>query len=96
MHCPYCNAALDTSGAEFRCVASGALFSRHLSAAFLERYATTTSIGDASTGVTVRTSHFFCPGCGVLMQSDACSSCHRAFDRSLLRELIELNPHVVP
>jgi hypothetical protein len=95
MHCPYCAAALiEAEREELKCSNSGALFSRHVSGIFRQRYACATSVAGPAVGG-VEVGQWYCPACGVPMRGYECGVCSRAFELSLVHQLVELNPHVV-
>ena len=96
MHCPYCSAALVDSDGEFRCSASGALFSRSVSDTFRQRYADISSAFNTETAEAAGVGIWFCPGCGVRLRDHMCAQCGQALEMSLLQALLELNPHVAP
>ena len=75
-----------------RCSSAESLFSTRVSAIFRARYG---HIKVANQQLEPRQiDQWFCPGCGVKMSSAGCSSCGQSFELALLRQIIELNPHV--
>jgi hypothetical protein len=93
MHCPYCNANLVTAyHGELQCSDSKALFSVCVSEVLLSRYGHHDSHSQAIAPSTI--GQWFCPGCGVKMHDTDCNACGQSFDLTLIRQLVELNPHI--
>ena len=93
MYCPYCSSTLsDASDGQMRCSSTGSLFSARVSATLRARYGHADVV--TKQPEPVQTGEWFCPGCGVKMDSAGCSSCGQSFELALLRQIIELNPHV--
>jgi hypothetical protein len=93
MHCPYCSAELlDAAAGELQCSSTGALFSRSVRLQFkVSRLEATLS---PCNGTSFNPGKWFCPCCGKETDDGVCFNCGFAFTSGLIRQLIELNPHV--
>jgi hypothetical protein len=93
MHCPYCSSQLvKAANGELRCFSTGALFSNSVREQFellaIGGFAPTLRL------VAFKLGRFFCPSCGSETVNGACSNCGVVMSVKLVRELVELNPHV--
>lgn len=92
--CPYCSAPLDTSGPEFRCSASNALFSERVSQRLVGHSYHHGAGGHHPTTLGA----WYCPSCATRMVQEGrawtCRTCGTQLDAALVHELVELNPHV--
>src|ERR1700692_142075 len=92
MFCPRCAAGLVRGDGELKCSASNIGFSRVVERALEDRYGK--HIPSANRGVTsIVPNHWYCPGCGVVLDSEMrCPSCDLSL-QDLKFQLIEMHPH---
>jgi hypothetical protein len=93
MHCPYCAAELvDAAAGELRCLSTGSLLSRSIRTQF--ETAAVKEVLQRQKAVPFNLGRWFCPCCSRQTENGVCTNCSFVFTASLVRELIELNPHV--
>ncbi len=92
MFCPYCAAPMvPAPHGELRCSATGALFSRHLQGRFANL---ASEAGLSESANEILSARLHCPQCGTEMDKMRCVDCGARLTKNLVREIIELNPHV--
>jgi hypothetical protein len=92
MYCPYCGREMELIDGVFTCVVGDMPFSGHMHTTMSERFPTHKNRpADAEFGR--RLTRWFCPGCGVPLDSNmACPKCRGSIRDQLFR-LVELHPH---
>jgi hypothetical protein len=92
MYCPYCAALLiEAEGGQLLCPKVGAYFSQRICAIFRELCSNT---HPDKTPTTLSINNIFCPVCSTKTNNGVCENCNAVLTSSILRQIIELNPHV--
>jgi hypothetical protein len=92
MFCPKCAANLVEEDGELKCPTGKMGFSRVIGRALLDRYGD--HVPSANRGIASITPHpWYCPGCGVILDSERrCPSCRLSL-QDLIYQLVEMHPH---
>ena len=92
MFCPKCAAILVCQGDELTCIAGDMGLSRNVENILIERYGSHTPSPTKNKEEPGRFP-WFCPGCGVLLNSEmVCPECHISL-KDLQFQLVEIHPH---
>jgi uncharacterized Zn finger protein (UPF0148 family) len=92
MFCPKCNAVLVQDEGELKCLSGEMALSKNMECALTERYGghATQKQMEVSTGAKLA---WYCPGCGIPLDSNlVCPYCEISLS-DLQRALVELHPH---
>jgi hypothetical protein len=92
MYCPKCGLPMEKVQGLWRCTSGGLDFSQHLGEQLEARFAGDSKPGRVNSGgLEVR--RWYCPACGVPLDSECdCPECRKSI-RDLTFELIERHPH---
>jgi hypothetical protein len=91
MYCPRCGREMSTIDGTFTCIAGRMPFSPRMNEAMSQRFPVARG-GETATEIGARIARWYCPGCGVPLNSEmACPKCHKSI-RDKLVELVELHP----
>jgi rubrerythrin len=92
MFCPKCAAELVRQDGELKCLAGDMALSRHVERLFLDRYEN--HMASPHKGAqSIGSDLWYCPGCGVLLNSELlCPQCHLSL-RDVQHQLNEGHPH---